>query len=256
MIEKIKKSKQIIREISKKSECPLIVNFSGGRDSCCVLILTLEVTKNVKCLYMKSGLDLPGSIEFVERQCKRFNVELIMSDPVKDYQGDFIYWVKRFGYFPSFTYTWCSSRLKLRPARAMLRKMFGFKTLYKLTGVRRDESTRRVKIYGGKTYIEKDCEHSGSFMVHPILHWSKEDVIKFLKMKKFEINENYKPFGVSGCYYCPFYQKSIYFKIMKVYPDIYDEIIKVETKIGKPSVAGNRFLKDVKKEFLEQRTLS
>jgi len=248
MKSKILEAKQVIQDVLKKSEHPLIVNFSGGKDSCALLLLALEVTKDVECIYMKSGIDLPGSVDFVEEQCKQFNVPLHLTDPVRDYQGDFDFWVKKFGYFPAISYTWCSSRLKMRPARAYLRKIYGLDALYKLTGVRRAESSRRKRIYKGKGFIEKDYEHSGSFMVHPLLNWTDQDVLDYLKEKNFTINKNYKPFGVSGCYYCPFYQVSIYQKIMEVYPNIYDHIINLENEIEKPSVNGNRYLRDIKKE--------
>lgn len=254
--DKVEYAKQIIEEANKRSKHSLIVNFSGGKDSCCVLSLALDVTDNVECLFMSSSIDLPGSIDFVERQCKKFGVKLHITDPARDYQGDFSYWVRKFGYFPATGYTWCTSRLKLRPARAYFRKLYGRDALYKLTGVRKEESSRRAKIYGGKDVFEEDYEHSGSYMVHPILEWTDNDVKKFLKSINFEINENYKPCGVSGCYYCPFYQVEIYENILRTYPNIYDDIIALEKEIGKPSVSGNKYLWKIKERVKGQTVLS
>ena len=245
---KLEIAREVIREAYTKSEKPLIVNFSGGKDSCCTLLLALDVTDDVECLYMKSGIDLPGSIEFVERQAKRFGVKLHITDPVRDYQGDFAFWVRRRGYFPNVIVNYCSSRLKMRPATAYFRKIHGLATLYKLTGIRRFESSRRVKIYPAHRYFQEDGEHSGSYIVHPLLDWEDADVERFLEERGFEINENYKPFGVSGCYWCPFYQEDIYRRILKTYPNIYDEIISLERELGKPSVIGHRFLGDIKAE--------
>ncbi len=245
---KIEIAKSVIAEAHNKSEKPLIVNFSGGKDSCCTLLLALDVTDDVECLYMKSGIDLPGSVDFVERQAKQFGVKLHITDPVRDYYGGFAYWVRRFGYFPNVIVNYCSSRLKLRPARAYLRKIYGNAALYKLTGVRRFESSRRVQIYSANQYIQEDWEHSGSYIVHPLLDWTDDDVKQFLNMRDFEINKNYKPFGVSGCYWCPFYEEKIYRRILKVYPNIYDEIISLEHEMGKPSVINHRFLGDIKSE--------
>jgi len=254
---KVREAKKILKEAAKKSEGPLFLNFSGGKDSCSLVSLASEITDNLECIYMKSGIDLPGSVEFVEKQCETFGLKLHITDPVKDYMGDFRFWVlEKIGYFPAISYAWCSTRLKLRPERAYLRRIYGNTPLYKCTGVRRAESDRRKKIYKLKSSIEPDWEHSGSFMVHPLINWTDGDVKNYLKSVNFEINENYKPYGVSGCYYCPFYQPSIYMKILKGLPNIYDEIIEMEGILKKPSVNGNRFLGDIKRYVIEQENLA
>lgn len=251
LAKKVERSMRIIREaVDRKSGAPLIVNFSGGKDSSAVLLLAMDATDDIELLYMESGLDLPGSVEFVQEQAKRWGFKLHMTNPVRDYKGDFAYWVRRFGYFPSFTYNFCSSRLKLRPARAYFRKLYGLTPIYKLSGVRLYESNRRAQIYKGDKDIQADWEHSGSFIVNPIRLWTDDDVRVFLKQHAFSINKNYKPFGVSGCYWCPFYEKAIYCRIMKVYPDIYDDIIALENELQKPSVAGNNWLGKMKETFL------
>ena len=243
---RIDEAKTVILQAYKKSTEPLICNFSGGKDSAALLSLVLEVTESVEAFFMYSGLDLPHSVEHVQKEIKNYDIPLHISDPVKHYQGDFAYWVKKFGYFPATSYTWCSSRLKLRPARAYLRSRFGFASLYKLNGVRRFESSRRKKIYPTtRGYIIPDDEHSGSFVVMPLLNWRDSDVEQYLALKGITINQNYKTCGVSGCKYCPFYQPLLYQKINKTFPGIYDDIISIEKEIKLPSVVGNIFLEDL-----------
>jgi 3'-phosphoadenosine 5'-phosphosulfate sulfotransferase (PAPS reductase)/FAD synthetase len=250
---RIREAKEILKEAVKKSQGPLFLNFSGGKDSCSLVSLASGITDNMECIYMKSGIDLPGSVEFVEKQCRNFGLKLHITDPVRDYMGDFRFWVtKKMGYFPATSYAYCSTRLKLRPERAYLRKLYGKTPLCKCTGVRLNESSRRKKMYAVKGPMEKDWEHSGSFIAHPLINWTDNDVKDYLKLVGFEINENYKPFGVSGCYYCPFYQPSIYVRILKGLPHIYDDIIRMEYEIGKPSIVGNRFLRDIKWLVMEE----
>lgn len=243
---RIDEAQKVILKVHKNSTEPLICNFSGGKDSATLLSLILEVTDDVEALFMASGLDLPHSIEHVKKEIKNYDIPLHITDPVKHYQGDFAYWVKKFGYFPAIDYTWCSSRLKLRPARAYLRYLFGNTALFKLNGVRRFESSRRKKIYStSRGFIIPDNEHSGSFVVMPLLNWKDADIQAYLTLKGITINQNYKTCGVSGCKYCPFYQPFFYHKINKVYPGIYDDIILIEKEIKKPSVVGNLFLEDI-----------
>jgi len=250
---RIDEAKEVIFTALKKTgKNPLICNFSGGKDSATLLSLILEVTDNVEALFMYSSIDLPGSLTHVKQEIKKYDITLHITDPIKHYQGDFAYWVKKIGYFPAIDYTWCSSRLKLRPARAYLRSIYGLDSLFKLNGVRRFESSRRKKIYPTtRGFIIPDDEHSGSFIVMPLLNWTNADVNLYLKKKGITINQNYKKCGVSGCKYCPFYQPFFYKRINAVYPGIYDDIITIEREIGKPAVVGEIFLENLLAERKE-----
>jgi len=55
-------------------------------------------------------------------------------------------------------------------------------------------------------------------------------------------NPYYKVYGVTDCKWCPFYQPSIYRRIAKIHPHIYDDIITLEKEVGKPSVTGRIWL--------------
>jgi len=252
----VENSVKIMREadaLAKEAGTPLLINFSGGKDSSCLILLGREAGATMELIYMASGLELPGTIDFVKEQAERFDLKLHITDPVKDYKGDFPYWVRRFGYFPTRGATYCSSRLKLRPSRKYLRGLYGFKHIYRVNGVRKKESSRRSKIYKDKPPIRKDWENSGHFLVEPILEWSGADVKEYLAENNFEPMELYNDFGVSGCAYCPFYQKEIYQRILNVYPDIYDKIIEVEDELKTQSVMGHLSLRDIKEEFLANR---
>ena len=233
---------------------PLIVNFSGGKDSLVCLMLALEASDNVECLFMDSGQELPNTLAYVEKQCKRFAVPLNVSHPCRDrvqhkrggvpehtcLLPDYI---RHWGYFPTSVYRYCSCWLKHRPGRIFCRKKWGFAELYKIVGIRLDESGVRGWRYGsdeackkfGGREIRPDSEHSGSFMVMPILDWTKKDVQAFLENKKIELHEGYKLFGMSGCKWCPVAKPGSVQRIARVYPGIYDELVKVEEEIKKPA---------------------
>lgn len=235
---------------SKEQEVPLFVNFSGGKDSTACLLLAKEVSnENVEAIYMSSGIEIPGTIEYVQKEAERHDVILHVVDPVKHYMGDFAHWVRHYGYFPSFRYNFCSSRLKIRASRRYLRGIHGRKHMYRLNGVRQPESARRKKMYKDTPFIIPDRDLSGSFMVFPILEWKSEDVKEYLTKKKVEIHKQYQEFGVSGCAYCPYYTEDIYYRILSVFPNIYDDIIKLEEEVGKPAVQRNVYLKDLKENF-------
>lgn len=239
--------------LATEAGTPLFINFSGGKDSSVLILLAEQLGIKTELIYMISRLELPGTIDFVKEQAGKFNLPLHLIDPVDDYMGDFPYWVRRFNYFPGRQYTYCSSRLKLRPARRYLKKIYGRKHIYKMNGVRKSESSRRQKIYATKPAIYPDYEASGHFLVEPIRDWKGADVVEYLEENNFEVQKLYGEVGVSGCAYCPFYQEEIYQRILNIYPDIYDEIIALEDEIGKPSVNGGKFLHQIKDNFFANR---
>jgi 3'-phosphoadenosine 5'-phosphosulfate sulfotransferase (PAPS reductase)/FAD synthetase len=52
----------------KTGETPLIVNFSGGKDSMVLLDLVRQTTDKYVCFYMVSGIEFAEAIDFVKVQ--------------------------------------------------------------------------------------------------------------------------------------------------------------------------------------------
>ena len=114
---KLKRTFKIIKRAIKLSEPnPLIVNFSGGKDSLVVLHLIRRLTDNFICIFCKSSLDFPQVIEAVETTAKDLDVELHFSTPDL-YKGDFWKLLKIREKFPTINYRWCSRDLKNRRNR-------------------------------------------------------------------------------------------------------------------------------------------
>jgi len=235
---------------------PLIVNFSGGKDSSCVLNLVMDVTQNVMCFYMASGQDLPGAIDYARESVARFGQELEVSYP-EDYQGDLVDLVRRWRTWPLPHRPWCSGRLKIRPGRAFLRKRFGRTPLVKLTGVRKAESSRRSRMYDLSAPAVPDPEHSGSRLVHPILSWEDEDVREFLESHDpLPPSPLYKAVGVSGCFWCIFYTPSIIQAVERMWPGIHKPFTDAEAEVGKPAMQGYRYLRDIVAEAYSEGGIS
>jgi 3'-phosphoadenosine 5'-phosphosulfate sulfotransferase (PAPS reductase)/FAD synthetase len=242
MKDKIAKSKSIIEQAAKKCDA-MFCMFSGGRDSLCVALLAREVNPGCQLLFMESSINLPGAVKFAVEMADKLELPLHRSHP-ENYQGDFATVARRFGYFPTVEQPWCSGRLKIRPARAYLRKLYGRQSIAKLTGVRRAESYRRRAMYRPRAYITKDPEHAGSHLVHPILDWSDNDVLALLRAHNLAVsNPLYRVYGVSDCYWCPFYQERILERIARALPGIYQPIIKLEEELGKPALSGHKYLR-------------
>jgi len=197
---------------------------------------------------MESTIDLPGIIDYAIAQAKRLNSVLYQSTPA-DYKEEyptFEDWVRHRGYFPTINKPWCTSRLKIRPSRSYLRRIYGDTVFYKLTGVRRSESTRRARIYPASRIIYKDPEFAGSYIVNPILNWTDSDVATFLyKRDMLSNNPLYAKVGVSGCYWCPFYQEEIIIRIAREFPGIYQSLIDIEKELKKPACNNHKYLRSI-----------
>jgi len=229
--------------------------FSGGKDSLSVALLAVEAGVKVEAMYMVSGLDLPGSVARAEHYAGQLGIPLHKSYP-SDYRGDLFTLVRKLGYFPDVVNPWCANRLKIRPCKAYLRRVFGKGMVYKLVGVRREESTRRRRIYRGYEGVVKDPEHTDSRMVFPILNWTDQDVAEYLDARGLlESNPLYDLVGVSGCFYCPFYQESIVARITQAFPGIYQPIIDLEREVGKPAMSDHRYLRWVVEKVEAQLAL-
>lgn len=253
---KIREARTIIANtVQRCNSNPLIINFSGGKDSQTLLDLVSGVTDNFLCFYMISGIDFQESIDFAKASCEKLGYKMLTSCP-SDYKGGFFERLPIIGYFPTVQNTtlWCNRDLKIRPQYRVLQRHFGKNvTFYKLNGVRRYESARRMKIHAStKDFMRMDYHVAKSVMVFPILNWTDEDVRAYLKAKSITVPKNplYEKYGVSGCWYCPFYQPSIYRRIMRLNPCLYDEIIEWETRLNKPAGSGFTYLRDLKKEIL------
>ena len=243
--EMIEQAKVVIRWASSQTDNPLVIQFSGGKDSMAMVGLTQEVTSNFVLGFMETGIEFPEAIEFVKSSADKLGVTLHTSTPA-DHLGGFFERLEKFRRFPSVKAQWCNRDLKVRPQQKMLRKIYGSGALYKVVGVRRFESVRRRYLYGKNEYVRPDNQVSRDYNIYPILNWTNNDVLRYLKLKRLPTSSLYKKYKVSGCYWCPFYGLDIYRPILKDNPDLYDEFIKWEDILGEPSVIDHVYLRDLK----------
>jgi len=248
--QRIEESSIIIKQAIQQTDKPLVIQFSGGRDSMVMLKLVQEVTDNFVCSYMQTGIDFPESVEFAKLSARNLNCDLLISTP-KDHLGDFFERLASFRTFPTVRSTWCNRDLKVRPQQKMLNRIFGKGNITKLIGVRRSESSRRMSIYKWGNFTRPDNNVGGANNVYPILHWTDADILGFIEARKLSTSTLYKKYGVSGCYWCPFYQPSIYKKIIRDMPELYNEFVRWEEEIG-PSVGNYIYLSDIIKQVQQE----
>lgn len=251
--QRVAEANNIIRSAINQSSHPLVVNFSGGRDSMAMLSLAKKQTDYLVCCYNVTGIEFPEAIDFARWAAQLLSAPLAISYP-QDHKGDFFQRLEMFRRFPTMVTPWCQRDLKTRSEAKMLRREYGKGTFYKLVGVRRWESSRRHSIYARSGFIRPDGDSSG-FLVYPLVNWRDDDVANYLKAEGLPTSGLYPKYGVSGCYYCPFYPPELYLRVMKHEPNLYDRFIEWENILHAPAVQGQNYLRDLKAGLEFRQTL-
>lgn len=184
---KVEQSIKLLQSI--RTNEPIEVSYSGGKDSDVILELAKMAGIKYRAIYKNTTIDPPGTI----KHCKEKGVEVLQP------KMRFLDIVKKKG-FPTRRARFCCSELK------------EYKVLnFAVQGIRKSESKAREKRY----YEPIICRIYGSKknnvqVILPILGWTDENVAEFINMQGIKChplyyNEN-GTFNVKkrlGCIGCP-----------------------------------------------------
>ncbi|WP_423792843.1 phosphoadenosine phosphosulfate reductase family protein [Methanocaldococcus indicus] len=214
--EVIKKYEQnaigFIKNTVEKINRPVIVAYSGGKDSLTTLILVKKALSNFDVLFIDTGLELPETLENIKEVEDTYNIKVnVIKSP------NFWELVDKYG-VPARDYRWCSDILKLNPLKEYLEKNYKDDVL-SFVGIRKYESFNRAKkkLVHRNTYIKKQIN------ALPIFHWSALHVWIYLLKENAPYNKLYeKGFDRIGCYICPAMGLGEIERIKKLYPNLWD----------------------------------
>jgi len=208
------------------------VNFSGGMYSLVLLHICLKILKNIRIIYIDTTITLPECDDYIKNIQNKLGFQFVI---LKREDKNFWDIAKRWG-FPRSNFRWCMSELKSVPLELFNKSIEG--TTLHLTGTSTEGSTIRKKIYN-----IRGCHHFNysisSYVLHPLLFWRRENVIKYLKKYELDINPCYDLYGHGGnCYYCPFYKNEIYYKnLAKIHSKLFKNIVMAEKCMNKGGAA-------------------
>ena len=234
--EKIQQSINLIRKGEKLalSMHPdgYFVGFSGGKDSQVLLELVKRAGVKYKAYYSVTTNDPPKNVRFIREHYP----EVHFLHP----KENFYKLIEKNG-MPMINVRYCCGILKEQYG-------VGFVTL---TGVRREESTKRAK-YNDVRVVSRRKEHSDrtkkysidtieanehkcikgkdKIMVYPILQWTTEDIWEFIKENNLPVNPCYENGGRVGCMICPFASRKQIERYEREYPKVKVTIIKALQK--------------------------
>lgn len=206
---KIKESIELIRKAEKlalslDAESGFHVAFSGGKDSQAVLQLVKMAGVKYKAIYNVTGIDSPTTIHFM----REYYPEVVFSHP----KENFFRLVEKKG-LPTIMRRHCCERIKeLSDSQCVV-----------LTGVRAEESrkrgtyeeimlmSRRKENQGKRVSVDEIIQNEhrcikgrDKVLVHPILSWTKRDVLQFIEECGLRLNPSYDEVERVGCMICPF----------------------------------------------------
>lgn len=236
-------------------EKPLVITYSGGKDSDVMLHLAEKSGIPFEALHSLTTADAPETMRHVYDTFRRLEEKGVKCTVNKHVQPD-----------GSRVTMWNLIPRKLMPPTRLVRyccaelKEGGGKGRFIATGVRWAESPARRKNRGGlevlhsnrqKSLIlandnEEDrrlfetCQMKGKRVVNPIIDWKDDDVLDYAAVEKIPMNPLYcEGFHRVGCVGCPMASKTRamefarYPRIKAAYIRAFDRMLKARAAKGK-----------------------
>jgi phosphoadenosine phosphosulfate reductase len=188
---KIRVSQEIIRKAVDKYP-NLGLGFSGGTDSLVLLHLALPIISDKNpIVFVNTGHQFPTTYEFINTTLKNWKIKNYHE--VRAQMDKFEEMKEKYGLkTPEFTEICCGYH-KIAPLINAI-KSLGLNAF--MNGIRGVEHEERAKesIFSPR---------EGHFRVHPILFWTQEDVLEYMKLFEIPPNPLYAEGYTSlGCTHC------------------------------------------------------
>ena len=196
---------QSASKIASEHNQPLEVCYSGGKDSDVILELTKMANVPYRAIYKNTGIDPRGTIE----HCKKNGCEIMKP------KAKFKDLMAKHGY-PSMRNRYCCQYLK------------EYKILdYAILGIRAEESTKRKARYKEPEQCREYSKKEKTRQYFPILNWTKEDVLAFIKERGIQLHPLYYDESGNididrrlGCMCCPMASHKKRLQEFKKYPNM------------------------------------
>jgi 3'-phosphoadenosine 5'-phosphosulfate sulfotransferase (PAPS reductase)/FAD synthetase len=171
---KIEESKRVIEFALNKWGKNCGVAFTGRKDSTVLVSLIKDVTKNVPTvMFIDHGRHFPVSIAHLKKVIGEWNLNVYW---VKDEKA-----VKEIRGAKGKKKRQLMDRYKIESINKCLKEN-NWKALF--TAIRADEQPAR----GEEIYFSERLDH---YRIHPLLHWTEEDIWEYIREKNISYNPLY-----------------------------------------------------------------
>ncbi|MCG2870565.1 MAG: phosphoadenosine phosphosulfate reductase family protein [Vulcanisaeta sp.] len=205
-----------LKKVFNEYRKPVVVSYSGGKDSLVVLDLTAQTGVKFYVMFNDTGLEPYETYDNVKEVVSRYNAELIVAS------ANDSYWraIEEFGP-PARDYRWCCKVIKLGPITNALISRFP-QGYISVVGQRAYESFQRARMprVSVSKWVTKDI------VVAPIQDWTALEVWGYILMKGLPYNRAYEyGFDRLGCVICPANELAELEIVSKRYPEVYNRFI-------------------------------
>jgi len=185
---------KFIRRVHDRRGLPVVVSYSGGKDSLACLLLALEAGLSPTMLFLDTGLEFPSTLANVKQTAERYGTPLVTVEAGNAFWRNLPY----FGP-PGRDFRWCCKTCKLGPASRAVAENFPGGMLA-FIGQRSYESIQRSR----KGAVWENPWVKGQVGASPIQDWTALHVWLYIRSKGARYNPLYdRGFSRIGCYLCP-----------------------------------------------------
>lgn len=205
-----------VEEAVRDASARHVLGISGGKDSAALALYLRERVPQLEYFFTDTGAELPETYEYLQR------LESVLGKRIERLNADrdFDHWLQVYGgALPSPQMRWCTKNLKIKPLEAWL----GDTPTYTYVGIRADENR------GGYVSTKPTIRPVFPFKEAGI---GKPGVMKILEDAGVGLPEYYEWRTRSGCSFCFFQRKSEWIGLSERHPELFEEAIAYEEKVG------------------------
>ncbi|MGD9380914.1 MAG: phosphoadenosine phosphosulfate reductase family protein [Candidatus Thorarchaeota archaeon] len=202
-----------IHRTIKRHQLPVVVGFSGGKDSLVTYLLVEKALKESPPLFfMDTGLELPETVEYLNDFAIRHQATVITQEAGEQFWES----IDTFGP-PARDFRWCCKVLKLGPAALAISEEIGGDTL-SFMGQRKLESFQRSV----EPRVSSNPWVPGQTSANPIQKWNALEVWLYIFREEEPFNPMYNEgYHRMGCYLCPASPLAEIESLRKTHPELY-----------------------------------
>ncbi|MHA1925110.1 MAG: phosphoadenosine phosphosulfate reductase domain-containing protein [Candidatus Thorarchaeota archaeon] len=202
-----------IKRTIKRHQLPVVVGFSGGKDSLVTYLLAKKALKESPPLFfMDTGLELPETLEYLNDFAARHKASIITKEAGEQFWDS----IEAFGP-PARDFRWCCKVLKLGPAAIAISEEIGGDTL-SFMGQRKLESFQRSQ----EPRVSSNPWVPGQTSANPIQKWNALEVWLYIFREKEPFNPMYNEgYHRMGCYLCPASPLAEIESLRDTHPELY-----------------------------------